>query len=80
MSGRERHYEEGVHDEIAGIAEPTDDSVTLSDFNNSGMTYSKSFERSRRSTRREEEDKVSSEKKCANLSSVLFKSSNPDFL
>lgn len=49
MSGIDIAYGEDIHQVVDGIPEPNDDSITLSSFENSQMTYSKSFTKSKMS-------------------------------
>lgn len=65
MSAIDAGYGDDIHQVVDGIPEPNDDSITLSSFENSQMTYSKSFNRSKKSRKRDQENVSESLKLCA---------------
>lgn len=52
-------YRDDIHDAIDDIPLPNDDSITISSFENSQMTYSKSFNQSKKSRKRDRMHNVS---------------------
>ena len=56
MRGTGVDYGDDIHRVIEGIPEPNDDSITVSSFENSQMTYSKSFNHSKKRNPRDEQN------------------------
>lgn len=54
-------YRDDIHDAIDDIPLPNDDSITISSFENSQMTYSKSFNQSKKTRKRDRMQNVSSD-------------------
>jgi hypothetical protein len=52
MRGTGVEYGDDIHQVIEGIPEPNDDSITVSSFENSHMTYSKSINHSKKRNNR----------------------------
>lgn len=65
LSATDAGYGEDIHQVVDNIPEPNDDSITLSSFENSQMTYSKSFNRSKKSRKRDRENVSNSLELCA---------------
>jgi hypothetical protein len=67
-------YGDSIHDAIDDIPLPNDDSITISSFENSQMTYSKSFNKPKKSRKRHKMQNVSLRKFMCNFNIEIFNS------
>ena len=56
MSGTDNGYGDDIHRLVEGIEVPNDDSITISSFENSQMTYSKSLNQTKRTSKRNNDE------------------------